>query len=97
MSAVPTLSRVDYQAVFESLPGLYLVLSPDVPRFTILAVSERYAQATRVRVQDAVGKGLFEVFPDNPHDPCANGAHNLRASLERVLATREADAMAVQK
>ena len=97
MSAAPTLSRVDYQAVFESLPGLYLVLSPDAPRFTILAVSERYAQATRVRVQDAVGKGLFEVFADNPHDPRANGAHNLRASLERVLATREADAMAVQK
>jgi len=37
------------------------------------------------------------MFPDNPDDPAASGAANLRASLERVLATRAPDTMAVQK
>ncbi|HEY8925193.1 MAG TPA: ATP-binding protein, partial [Polyangia bacterium] len=40
---------------------------------------------------------LFELFPDNPDDPAATGATNLRASLDRVVATRAADTMAVQK
>src|SRR6185503_9651367 len=35
--------------------------------------------------------------PDNPGDPNASGVQNLRASLERVLAQRTPDAMAVQK
>ena len=42
-------------------------------------------------------RALFEVFPDNPDDPQATGTRNLRASLERVLRDRVADAMAVQK
>ena len=36
-------------------------------------------------------------FPDNPEDPDATGAANPRASLTRVVATGERDAMAVQK
>jgi len=40
---------------------------------------------------------MFEAFPDNPDDPQATGVHNLRASLERVLATRAPDTMPVQK
>ena len=44
-----------------------------------------------------IGRGLFEVFPDNPDDPAASGVSNLRASLARVLQFRRPDAMAVQK
>src|SRR4030095_4632547 len=44
-----------------------------------------------------VGGGLSELFPATPDDPSATGTSNLRASLERVLSTRAADTMAVQK
>jgi len=44
-----------------------------------------------------LGRGLFEVFPDNPDDPAATGTSNLRASLEGVLKTRTANTMPVQK
>lgn len=44
-----------------------------------------------------LGRGLFEVFPDNPDDPTATGTANLRASLKRVLERRAPDTMAVQK
>jgi signal transduction histidine kinase len=87
----------DFRALFEAAPGLLLVLRPDAPRFTIVAVTDAYLRATMTSRGNIVGCGLFEVFPDNPDDPSATGTANLRASLERVLATRVADAMAVQK
>src|SRR5687767_13374394 len=49
------------------------------------------------RRADILGRGIFEVFPDNPDDPAATGVRNLSDSLERVLKHRATDAMAVQK
>jgi two-component system cell cycle sensor histidine kinase/response regulator CckA len=91
-SPLPTLP--DFRALFESAPGLYLVLTPE---FTIVAVSDAYLRATKTKRDEIVGRGLFEVFPDNPNDPAATGTRNLRASLERVLQHRKPDTMAVQK
>ena len=87
----------DFQALFEAVPGLYLVLLPDDPTFTIAAVNHAYTQATATSPREIVGRGVFQVFPDNPDDPAANGVQNLRASLRRVLATKTADKMPVQK
>jgi PAS domain S-box-containing protein len=84
----------DYRALFETSPGLYLVLAPDL---TILAVSDAYLAATMTTRDGIVGRGLFDVFPDNPDDPDATGVGNLSASLDRVKATRAPDTMAVQK
>jgi PAS domain S-box-containing protein len=87
----------DFRILFESVPGLYLALLPDAPRYTIVAVSAAYARATMTSGAEIVGRGLFEVFPDNPDDPDATGVRNLSASLRRVLDTGQSDAMAVQK
>ncbi len=87
----------DFRVLFESVPGLYLVLEPDPPRYTIVAVSDAYARATMTERSTLVGRGLFEIFPDNPDDPEATGMRNLAASLGRVAAQRVADTMAVQK
>jgi len=85
---------LDFRSLFESAPGCYLVLDPEL---VIVAVSGAYVRATMTRREQIVGRGLFEVFPDNPDDPEATGVGNLRASLERVRRGRVADAMAVQK
>jgi signal transduction histidine kinase len=84
----------DFRALFESAPGLYLVLTHDLE---IVAVSEAYLAATMTERSGILGRALFDVFPDNPDDPRATGVANLRASLERVLTFGRADAMAVQK
>jgi len=84
----------DFQAIFESAPGLYLVLTPEL---NIVAVSDAYLTATMTERASILGRGIFDVFPDNPEDPSATGASNLRASLDRVLKDRVQDAMAVQK
>ncbi len=87
-------NRTVFENLFESLPGLYLVLTPDLK---IAAVSNAYLKATMTKREEIVGRGLFEVFPDNPGDPDATGTANLRASLDRVRRTAAADTMAIQK
>jgi signal transduction histidine kinase/ActR/RegA family two-component response regulator len=84
----------DFKTLFQFAPGLYLVLSPSLQ---IVAVSDAYLRATMTKREDIIGRGLFEVFPDNPDDPVATGVNNLHASLKRVLKKKESDAMAVQK
>ena len=84
----------DFRALFESGPGLCLVLTPDL---SIVAVSDAYLRATMTRREDILGRGLFDVFPDNPADPTASGVRNLRVSLNRVRQNRVADTMPVQK
>lgn len=84
----------DFRALFEAVPNLYLVLDPEL---RIVAVSQAYLSATLTRREDILGRGIFEVFPDNPDDPAATGVSNLRASLLRVLSQKRADVMAVQK
>jgi len=86
----------DYKLLFEESSEVLLVLLPDAPRFTMVAGTNARWRATHT-TQETLGRGLFEVFPDNPDDPSASGTSNLRASLERVLKTRQPDTMPVQK
>lgn len=88
------LPAPDFRSLFESAPGLYLVLTPELK---IVAVSDAYLQATMTQREAILGRGLFEVFPDNPDDPTATGVSNLSTSLQRALQNRTPDAMAVQK
>jgi PAS domain-containing protein len=85
---------VDFRMLFEHVPGLYLVLDREL---TIVAVSNAYLAATMTDRDQILGRGIFEVFPDNPDDSGETGENNLRRSLARVLAHRAADTMAVQK
>lgn len=84
----------DFRRLFEEAPGLYLVLDPAL---VIVAVSDAYLRATMTRREDILGRGIFDVFPDNPDDTGATGERNLRASLDAVLRLRVTDVMAVQK
>ena len=86
--------QLDFRSLFESAPGCYLVLDPEL---VIVAVSDAYLGATMTRREEILGRGLFEVFPDNPDDPEATGVGNLRASLDRVRRDRVPDTMAVQQ
>ena len=95
MSVSDNASRSpDFRKLFESAPGLYLVLDP---RLVIIGASDAYLKATMTQRDQVLGHGIFEIFPDNPNDPSADGVRNLRASLNRVLLHRVSDPMPVQK
>ena len=84
--------RIDYELVFKLMPGMCLVLDPG---FTIVAQNQDHAMATLSLSKNVVGQNLFAAFPDNPDHSGADGVSLVRASLLRVLKTREADAMPV--
>ena len=87
---------LDFRTLFRSSPSLYMVLAPD-ERWTILDANDAYLAATMTQRDAIAGRGLFDVFPDNPDDPSADGTRNLAESLARAVATRAPDTMAIQK
>lgn len=83
-------------SIFNSLPGLYLLLKPDAPKYTIVDFSEAYATSVMVD-RSIVGQGLFEAITDDPANPHATGVANLGRSLALVLESGQADIMPVQR
>ncbi|WP_043665802.1 hybrid sensor histidine kinase/response regulator [Streptomyces xylophagus] len=90
---MPPLAAPDFRLLFDSSLSPLLILSPD---FTIVEVNRAYLAATRTE-RTIVGQRIFDVFPDNPDDPSADGVANLRRSLESVVATGRKDTMALQR
>lgn len=88
------LNPFDALAIFEATPDPYLILNTDL---VIVAVNNAYLHATSTMREQIIGRGIFDVFPDNPGDLSATGVKNLRTSLERVIKTKQSDRMAVQK
>ena len=82
----------DVNALFNAIPGCYLVLSPELK---ILGASDGYLKATMTAREAITGKDLFDVFPEDPNDPAAPGAGSLKASFSRVMALKKPDTMAV--
>lgn len=60
-------------------------------------MNRAYANATMIDPQAVAGQSLFEVFPDNPDDPHADGVRNLRRSLQAVVDTGRPDSLALQR
>ncbi|OYZ22300.1 MAG: hypothetical protein B7Y39_07810 [Bdellovibrio sp. 28-41-41] len=85
---------LNYQKLFESIPGLYLICLPDTPRFTVIAASDAYIYQTKTKREEIIGKGLFKVFPDNPK---TSGVSKLTYSLNQVIETKVPDSMPVQR
>lgn len=76
----------DFRQLFETLPGLYIVLTADLK---VAAVTDEYLRATMVARENLVGRYLFDVFPENPDDEKAHNMASVRASVERVFLTGE--------
>ena len=93
-STRPEPPALDFRLLFNSAPGLYVVVTPDL---RVVAASDAYLSASRTERDAMLGRDLFEVFPDSPDDLAGANSRNMRASLERVVRTRAADSMAVQR
>ncbi|MFJ1705042.1 PP2C family protein-serine/threonine phosphatase [Kitasatospora sp. NPDC088346] len=85
---------VDYAAAFRAAPSPMLVLTPDL---IMVDANDAYLQVSGRTLAELVGRYLFDVFPDNPAAPAADGVDKLRASLARVLRTGQRDSMALHE
>jgi PAS domain S-box-containing protein len=84
-------SMPDFRGVFDASPGHLLLLAPDPPRYTVLAISEAYARAVRRERSEIVGRGIFTLIEGGPADVEGIGPGHLRASLDAVVRGRKAE------
>jgi PAS domain-containing protein len=86
----------EFLADFRTTRKPYILLDPG-PSLPIVDVNDAYAAVTMIEREAVIGKGLFEIFPDNPEDSSADGMNNLLASLRIVAETGQAHVMAIQR
>lgn len=86
------MPRLDRATLFDLAPNPYMVLDREL---RYVAANQAYLRVTGSRLEDLLGRHLFEAFPNDPADPSNGPAQLLRDSFARVLATREPDAIAL--
>ena len=82
----------DFQGVFDATTNPYMVLDREL---RYVAANRAYLEVTASRLEDIVGRPLFDAFPNDPTDPANRPAQMLRASLLKVLRTKQRDVIAV--
>ena len=85
-----------FRIQFGTSSTAYLALDPG-PGLRIIDINDAYARATMTRRAAVVDRPIFEVFPDNPDDPRADGVSNLYASLCAAADSRRPNAMPIQR
>lgn len=78
-------ASIDYQALFQALPGSYLLLAPDG---TILDNSDQHVAVSLLPREQAVGRYIFDAYPGDPQSQA-----DLLASHETVRRTLRAHVM----
>lgn len=92
---MPLHSPIDH--IFQHLPNPGLILLPDAPKFTIVAVNTAYLETAQTAEKDIIGKGIFEAFPENPEDRVSKGVENALNSLNFVIDNKVSHKMPLQK
>ena len=85
-----------FQWQFEAAATPLLLIDPG-PGLHIVDANQVYAAATMIDAGKVAGEKMFDVFPDNPDDPLADGVANLFSSLRIVVETGRPHAMAIQR
>lgn len=86
-----------YAALFEALSSNSVLLRPNEPIYTIIAVTEPYLKATGTKKEDLLGKGIFEAFPANNIDPKHTGENDLYQSYKYVLEQKKPHYLPLQR
>lgn len=82
---------------YEAAPGISVIVLPDAPFYTHVAVSNDFIEASGTKREDVIGKGHFDVFPKSPDDPNFTGEQNLRASFEYIIRNKKSHQIPVQR
>ncbi|MFB1480068.1 response regulator [Corallococcus sp. RDP092CA] len=82
----------DFQTLFELSPNPYMLVDRELRYVTANAA---YLRITASRLEDLVGRTIFEAFPHDPSDPANASTRMLRDSFDRVLTQRARDTLAL--
>src|SRR5690349_13541317 len=94
MQLPPGIAETDYRLIFQSLPGYFILISPQQ---IILAVSNRFAQALNLPREALINQPVRAICSYFYPDAEANAHHQeWEQSLNYVLTHRQPHTMAVQ-
>ena len=62
--------QIDYAAVFQALPGMVALLTPDL---VYVDANDDFLRLSGRTREQLLGRYIFDVFPENPDDPAATG------------------------
>jgi signal transduction histidine kinase len=81
--------------LFRVLPGCFLIVDASDQEFRILEATDAYLLVAN-KGREIIGKPLFQIFPDSS-DNQNQGSKKLKASFEKIIATRQRDEWEVQR
>jgi PAS domain S-box-containing protein len=87
---VEPLARERYRDLYAASPHSYLLLTPT---FAIIEANPAYQQTTLTDSGLIRGREVFDVFPENPSDPMAQGMDELARSLASAVEHRRTHKM----
>jgi PAS domain-containing protein len=79
---------------FEASPQPCLIVDPR-PGLHIIDFNDSYQRVSMTSRWKVAGQRLFDVFPDNPDDPAADGLTNVFRSMMNAVETGKVQAMGV--
>jgi PAS domain S-box-containing protein len=86
--------NIDFKTLFESLPGLYVILSPTL---NILSISNNFINYTQIKKDDIVGKYLFDIVTLLPNMNNEAGFSSYCSSLNFVLKNKIAHTITIKR
>ena len=85
-------TEIDFEALFDAAPNPYLVVDADL---VVRYANRAYLKVTGRSSAELVGRCLPEAFPDNARD--RQTVRDLEASMRRVLATGQPEALGLRR
>jgi len=85
---------VDLATAFDASPNAYVLLTPDL---RIAGVNQAYLDITHSSREEINGQPLFGAFDSGPSQDGAENVRQVAASLEKAIATKARDHLAVVK
>lgn len=82
-----------YQGIFAHSPCPYLVLTPDL---VIVNANDAFLAIENIQRDNLVNNHLFDVFPEDPDDPTAEGQKKLSESFDRARTSQKPDSMVLR-
>jgi signal transduction histidine kinase len=88
--------EVNFKAVFNAMPGRNVLLLPDIPFFTIVALSDDYIKAAGLPREELLGSGIVKILSETTSTTEVN-QKKIFDSLELVLHTKLPGSMTIEK
>lgn len=86
---------IDYDQLFNTVPGHYVVLQADDPTYTVVEVNDSYLSIVGMRRDDLINKSVYEVFTGGSGRISPSAKKRFRTSLSRCVRTGLVDTLGI--